>query len=216
MAYKTILVHCDAGRTSRRLDKAVALAERHQAHLIGLHARPPFQPPVYDNGSFAMEMLFKDHERQSPQARRSRLDSLCHGREGQQHQLRMALRGRLCGCAAGASCALCRPDHRRPNRSRGVDGLPLPSDLPESVALATGRGMLVVPFIGAPKTIGGNVLLCWNASRESARAASEALPLLKAASTVTVLIVEPRSTAEGMEPSRAPTLRPGSAVMASR
>ena len=76
-------------------------------------------------------------------------------------------------------------------------GLPLPSDLPESVALATGRGTLVVPYVGAPKTIGGNVMLCWNASREAARAASEALPLLKAASTVTVLIVEPRSTAKG-------------------
>jgi nucleotide-binding universal stress UspA family protein len=73
----------------------------------------------------------------------------------------------------------------------------LPSDLPESVALATGRGTLVVPFIGAPKTIGDKVLLCWNASREAARAAAEALPLLRSASAVTVLIVEPKSSSVG-------------------
>ena len=63
MSYKTILVHCDAGKSvAARLDKAVALAEQHQAHLIGLHARPPFQPPVYDDGSFGMDMFYKDHE----------------------------------------------------------------------------------------------------------------------------------------------------------
>lgn len=63
MTYQTILVHCDDGRQAvARTELAAALAERHQAHLIGLHVRPPFQPPVYDNGSFAMGMMFKDHE----------------------------------------------------------------------------------------------------------------------------------------------------------
>src|SRR5215207_2450618 len=62
MSYKTILVHCDAGRSvAARLDKAVALAEQHQAHLIGLHARSPFEPPVYD-GSLGMDMFYKGHE----------------------------------------------------------------------------------------------------------------------------------------------------------
>jgi len=63
MTYKTILVHCDAGKAAAaRTELAVALAERHQAHLVGLHARPAFQPPVYDSGSFAMGMMFKDYE----------------------------------------------------------------------------------------------------------------------------------------------------------
>jgi nucleotide-binding universal stress UspA family protein len=73
----------------------------------------------------------------------------------------------------------------------------VPSDLPESVALATGRGVLVVPFIGASAAIGRNVLLCWNASRESARAAMEALPLLQAAGAVTVLVVGAKASASG-------------------
>jgi hypothetical protein len=40
-------------------------------------------------------------------------------------------------------------------------------------------------------------MLCWNASRESARAASDALPLLRAAAKVVVLCVDPRSSAHG-------------------
>jgi nucleotide-binding universal stress UspA family protein len=40
-------------------------------------------------------------------------------------------------------------------------------------------------------------MLCWNASRESARAASDALPFLAAAEKVVVLVVDPRSSAGG-------------------
>ena len=76
-------------------------------------------------------------------------------------------------------------------------GLPVAPDLPKSVAVATGRGTLVVPYIGAKAPLGRNILLCWNASRESSRAASEALPLLQAAGNVTVLIVEPESSPAG-------------------
>ena len=73
--------------------------------------------------------------------------------------------------------------------------LPAPSDLPETVALSTGRAVLVVPHIGVQRAPGGTVMLCWNASREAARAASEALPLLKAAKQVIVLIVGPKASA---------------------
>ena len=71
-----------------------------------------------------------------------------------------------------------------------------PSDLPETVALATGRPVLVVPHIGA-KPPGKTVLLCWNASREAARAAADALPFLKAAQKVIVLVVNPKVSAAG-------------------
>ena len=53
-----------------------------------------------------------------------------------------------------------------------------PLDLPETMALSTGRPMLVVPHVGASAEPAKTVMLCWNASRESARAASDALPLL--------------------------------------
>jgi len=176
---------------------AIALAERHHAHLIGLHARPPFQPPVYDDGSFAMDLFYKDHE-----------TAVAASEENASQAFAKALKASSISSewrsVAGHADALLSLHARYSDLTivgqtdpEPSNGLPLPTDLPENVALATGRGTLVIPYVGGPKTIGANVLLCWNASRESARAAVEALPLLKAASTVTVLIVEPRSTAEG-------------------
>ena len=64
-----------------------------------------------------------------------------------------------------------------------------PTDLPETVALSTGRPTLVVPHIGV-RSSRRTVMLCWNASRESARAASDALPFLVAAEKVIVLVVD--------------------------
>jgi nucleotide-binding universal stress UspA family protein len=55
----------------------------------------------------------------------------------------------------------------------------------------------VVPHVGTNKPPGKVVMLCWNASRESARAASDALPFLKTASEVIVLVVDPQVSPEG-------------------
>jgi nucleotide-binding universal stress UspA family protein len=64
-------------------------------------------------------------------------------------------------------------------------------ELVESVLMGSGRPVLVVPYAGRFNTIGRNVLLAWNATRESARAANDALPILKAAQLVTVMRVNP-------------------------
>jgi hypothetical protein len=77
-----------------------------------------------------------------------------------------------------------------------------PSGLPQHVALASGRPVLVVPHTGVQGAPGKTVMLCWNASRESARAATEALPLLQAAGKVTVLIVDEEAAASGESADR--------------
>ena len=64
------------------------------------------------------------------------------------------------------------------------------------MALTIGGPGYVVPFIGT-KPPGKAVVLCWNASREAARAAADALPFLKAAQKVIVLVVNPTASAEG-------------------
>ena len=53
--------------------------------------------------------------------------------------------------------------------------------------------VLIVPYIGVAKPPGKTVMLCWNASREAKRAASGALPLLKTADKVIVLIIDPKT-----------------------
>lgn len=57
MAYKTILVQCDAGdAAASRMAAACDLAQLSGAHLIGLHVRALFEPPLgLGHTSFDME-----------------------------------------------------------------------------------------------------------------------------------------------------------------
>jgi nucleotide-binding universal stress UspA family protein len=59
--------------------------------------------------------------------------------------------------------------------------------------MGCGRPVLILPF--APKRAFGfgDAMVAWNASREAARAAFEALPLLRASSSVRVVAVDPQA-----------------------
>ena len=54
-----------------------------------------------------------------------------------------------------------------------------------------GRPGLVVPFAGDFPTLGKRIMIAWNAGREAARAVHDALPFLKDAERVTVLVMSP-------------------------
>lgn len=80
------------------------------------------------------------------------------------------------------------PDHPLP---------PIARHLVEDALMNAGRPLLIVPFAGNFDTIGTNVLIGWNESREAARAAHDALLLIEPTATVTVLTVErARSSAD--------------------
>jgi len=59
----------------------------------------------------------------------------------------------------------------------------------EAALFESGKPALIVPPI-APKTIGKNVLIAWNRSTEQAHTNAYALPLLRTAEAVTVLMIE--------------------------
>ena len=61
----------------------------------------------------------------------------------------------------------------------------------ESAFLTTGRPALIVPYIGAPPGPVRRAVVAWNASREAARAAHDALPFLVEAEHTTVLAIDP-------------------------
>nr|WP_294516730.1 universal stress protein [uncultured Rhodopila sp.] len=63
----------------------------------------------------------------------------------------------------------------------------------EDVLMVSGRPLLLVPYAGTFETIGKNVLIGWTRTRESARAVHDALPLVAAGATVTVLTVETKA-----------------------
>lgn len=196
MTYKTILVHCDAGpKANQKLSVAAELAKRYSAHLVGVHARPPFQAPVFFEGGMAMDGVFAAYEASAEADQAAALAVFQDAVKGRHisHEWRVAqgfVDSELATQARYADLLVVGqtdPDAQTPT----------PSDLPEAVALSTGRPTLVVPHIGVRSPPGESVMLCWNASRESARAAADALPFLRAARKVVILVVDPRTSVGG-------------------
>jgi nucleotide-binding universal stress UspA family protein len=76
-----------------------------------------------------------------------------------------------------------------------------PADQTEGLAgrlvLGSGRPCLVIPYIGTQETLGKHVLVAWNAGREAVRAVNDAMPILQAAESVSVLSVNPPSGKRG-------------------
>ncbi len=201
MGYKTILVHCDADpKVAYRLAIAVELAKRHDAHLVGVYIQEPFEAPALLNGAAAtgkLFTLFEETAQANLAAAKAAFAKAVKGTElltewrsdDGYMDARLPLHARYADLLV-----LGQPDPGAPSF--------VPLDLPETMALSTGRPILVVPKVGAPAECGNTIMLCWNASRESARAASDALPLLKTSSKVIVLCVDPRSSnyGHGAEP----------------
>lgn len=186
MTFKTIVVHCNGDKAiQQRLAVATDLATRFDSCLVGLHVRPPFQPPMYFDGSFVMDDLYKIHEDTQAAEQKAALTAFAAATEGRKIAVEREIVDGLVDREVTAR-ARCADLTILGQTSSDTPASTLP-DLPEVVALAAGRPVLVVPYIPVRRPIGENVILCWNASRESARAAADALPFLKGANRVTVL-----------------------------
>ncbi|MDI1283217.1 MAG: universal stress protein [Reyranella sp.] len=196
MAYKTILVHCDAAKNvAHRLGVAAELAQQHGAHLVGFHARPPFQTPVFFDGGFPMDDFFKSYDASVKADQATALAAFEKAAKGRH----LSTDWRVVDGFVDSELAVQAryADLLVLGQTDPDSSLPTPTDLPEAVALTSGRPVLVVPHIGVTSAPGKTVLLCWNASREAAHAASEALPFLKSATKVIVLVIDAKSTPDG-------------------
>ena len=60
---------------------------------------------------------------------------------------------------------------------------------PEVVAFSSGRPVLVLPRSAETQTIGNDIVIAWDDSREAARALSDALPFIENAEGVTLIFV---------------------------
>jgi nucleotide-binding universal stress UspA family protein len=72
-------------------------------------------------------------------------------------------------------------------------------DSPAAVVMALGRPVLMVPYAGTFADAGKRILMAWSGTRESARAAADALPFLAGAAEVRVLNVNPSAGAAPVE-----------------
>jgi nucleotide-binding universal stress UspA family protein len=67
------------------------------------------------------------------------------------------------------------------------------------VLLEGGRPVLVVPYVGAPASVGTHVLIAWDGGREASRALADAMPILVRARQVTVACLDPSASARGAD-----------------
>ena len=199
MSLKDIVVILEAGAAgARRQTAAVTLAATHGAHLIGLSIIEPldlsgfFSPAV--SGYVAVDAMqeLEDRHRAAATAAAKEAETAFRadcGRAGISYEWRLAegeaaetatLNARYADLAIAGQID---PE----NPPRGGFGR-----LPEQLALASGRPVLLVPYAGAVETIGKRVLVAWNRMRESTRAVNDALPLLAKAEKVTVLSINPK------------------------
>lgn len=209
MSYKTILVHVDQSRHVGQLIRAAAsIAIAENAHLIGV-AMTGISRFAYKSGTAGMQDPSLEAHLQ-----------LLHGRaNGALAQFELiarqmgvaSLEKRLVeDDASGAISVQARycdlvvlgqTDPQDPSPS-------VMPDFPEYVLMNCGRPVLVVPHSGsatapalqeAPLAL-ATILVAWDASMEATHAVTSAIPLLKRAGHVDLVVFNPDSEAHGAQP----------------
>ena len=192
MGFKTMLVHVDTGRSApARLKLSADLAARSAAHVTGLYVRRPFQAPAFTDAGPAMDSLFRtyDNATKADEALATAAFRDLIGGTSLSSEWRVAD-----GLAEEIVAAHARyADLVIVGQSEPDAAATTPPDLAETVVMAGERPVLIVPHIGVTKPPGKTVMLCWNGTREAARAATGALPILKQADKVIILLIDPRN-----------------------
>ncbi len=196
---KDILVHIDRGPRNRvRLAVAANLARKFGAHLTGLcvmdipRAEYLYGAPM-PFATFGPEQLVarlrEDAATAAMPLKQQFLDVLAsEGLEGEWRQVEgespeiVALHARYADLTVVA-----QPSDDEPRQERSRDATLV------TTLMSSGRPVLAVPYAGDFPVVGDRVLIAWNTSREATRAVNDALPLLRLASLVTVLAINPQS-----------------------
>jgi nucleotide-binding universal stress UspA family protein len=197
MAFKNILLHMDeTERCKERLELALDLAKGHDSHLTGLYVIPPDFYPEYSEGIYFPQDLIDSLENENlencAKAKQTFIDHTeRHGLHGEWREEQGALDAIFSRHALYADLSIVSKGSFEDPRH-----YPNPA-LAEDVVLDTGRPILIIPNAGHFEGFGKRVLVCWNATREAARAISDAMPLLQKADKVTVLAVNPQKASSG-------------------
>lgn len=206
MSYKTVLVHVDKDRhAGERMKLAAKIAINEDAHLIGAAptgvSRFIYQSRfIYEGG--AMTSNLDSHiDELRKHAREALVDF-----EGIAKKLGVAsYEARDVDDEAGGGISLQarysdlvvigQTDLEEPSSTT------LP-DFPEFVVMNSGRPVLIVPYAGSYDTVCKRALIAWDASTSATRAVTGALPLLKRADNVDVVVfnADSRGDAHGEQP----------------
>ena len=195
MALKDILVHVDATPAAdARLKIAAQLADRHGAHLTGLHVKPDLILPMVEDYSGLPESYIEDFA--------ARVDAAADEAESKFNAavkaVNVASEWRLSrGFASDALRRQARYADLVVVGQRNPDVTDdSPPDVPDNMLLDTGRPTLVIPYVGPGASFAKHVMIAWDDGAPATRAVHDAIPLLKDADNVQIIAVNPRDTGD--------------------
>jgi nucleotide-binding universal stress UspA family protein len=195
VSYKTILVHIDDSRCSgARVNFAVDLALKHNAHLIGLYVvcQDLLRPFLKVDESLSLAV----HEAQA----RARL---ARAHDHFLSATRLSAATSEWRAPAGPSV------HTATLHARHADVIILGQSDPsetaayiarnfaDDVVMSCGRPAILLPYVGRIERFGETVLIAWDGSRAAARAVADALPVLKHARSVQIVTIERHRDEDG-------------------
>jgi nucleotide-binding universal stress UspA family protein len=176
--------------TDATIDYAVSVASAFEAHLTGVaFALDPFVPPTLGIGDVTPAGWIDEERAQAQAAAKAavaRFEEVAR-RNG------IAFNSQLTDSSLAGAGDLFAEIAARFDlsivRQAEPGKAPLEELVIEGALFDSGRPVLVVPYIQKATLRLDRVLVCWNGSRNAARAAGDAMPFLHRAKTVEVLIV---------------------------
>jgi nucleotide-binding universal stress UspA family protein len=208
MSYKTLLVHVDhSNAAATRVRYAAQLAKINDAHLIGVAVTgiSRYMMQSFGTGFGDVNFAFPlDNLRDTAAKALAVFKSIVEQEGVQSSESVIATDEAASGLALQARYAdlviIGQTDLDQPSPS-------VMADFPEYLIVNSGRPVLIIPADEAPVTVPLNVVpktivIGWDAGREASRAVSDALPLLKLAEVVHVVVFNADSFpyAHGDEP----------------
>ncbi|WP_045835374.1 universal stress protein [Hyphomicrobium sp. 99] len=189
MQYRTILLHLnDEKRVGHLIKTATTLSRSGGAHVIGLYVMPSAIPPPDLVGPFAVTLMEDQLASYREQGHRIKLvfDAKISEASNITHEWRID-DSRFDADVADAVINHARTADLVIVSQAGQN--PWIDDVPERVALESGRPVLVLPQEGDFDQIGKDVAIAWKPTKEATRAVFDALPILKGARRVRILTV---------------------------
>jgi nucleotide-binding universal stress UspA family protein len=188
MGLKNILVHLDTqAHTEQRLECSLALARQHGARIIGLFVvTHPLLSPAEQDAISAEWQLKEMFERKVTQA-----GIIAELQRVDVNVLQRSVAEVVNHYACFADLVVVGQADYRSRHKFGT------TDLPARVILGSGRPVLIMPYAGTFGLVGESTLVAWKAGRESTRALSDALPILKRSGQAQIFEVNPTEQGRG-------------------
>lgn len=192
MTYKDIAVYqSDDDHSDDRLAAGVTLAKKFGANLTGVYVMTGPAIPNFIQAEIPAALIEQrtGEIRQQAQSRKKTFEGKLAQEDVNGTFMVMegdAVEATTAVAAYSDLVIVAQPDPDHPAQDDGVA---------EGLLMASGRPVLMMPYVGAPDNIGKRVMVAWNGTREGTRAVHDALPILQQADDVIVYEVNPKEGA---------------------